>query len=141
MECWILRTNGTIKRIRISDKKDSFDFEDGKYFVIEKHIINKKFLHFFYKPMLIYIEGFSEPLGLNNIVKKKREVQVKNKESGKMETKEIEDDTILIDAFSIHNLADRENLSVLTDTSMTKVDMIVLFMLFICIVASVAGAM
>jgi len=122
MECWILRTNKTIKRKRVSNKKDSFSFEGGTYYVIKDNVLLKKSLLGF-KSILFYIENYSEPLSLTNIKKKK----------GK------DADTVLIDAKSIHNLTSRELLSVLTKTSFSKVELLLMGLLILNLLISIAS--
>lgn len=125
MRCLILRTNRTLKKKNVSNKKDSFEFEDGKYFVEQdKVILTKGF--FGWKPCLIYKEGISVPIGFDTIQ------QIKNDKGDKV-------DTILIDAFSVHNLTSRELLSVLTKTSFTKMETLIIVMLALNILIGIIG--
>lgn len=125
--CFILRTNRTMAYKKIRSNVDSFTFEEGKYFVVsDKVMLDKRF--FGYRPILLYKEGIPEPLGLTNILK----AESKNKD-------EInpEEETILIDAFTIHNLTSRELLSVLTKTSFTRMEMVIIVFLILNVVLTI----
>jgi len=120
VECWILRTNKTVKKKRISNKRDSFRFEGGTYYIIKENTMLKKGL-IGYKPLLLYLENFSEPLSLENVEKRK----------GKGET-------VLIDAKSIHNLTSRELLSVLTKTTFTRTELLLIGLIILNLLLSIA---
>lgn len=116
--CLIIRTNRSLKRYKINEKADSFNFEGGTYYVRSDRVMLEKKI-FGFKPILLYKEGIPEPLALENIKK------VTNSETGE------EDETVLIDAKSIHNLTSRELLSVLTKTSFSRIEMFIIVMLIL----------
>lgn len=123
LTCFILRTNRTMAYKKIKGDVDSFTFEEGKYFVVsDKVMLDKRF--FGYRPILLFKEGIPEPLGLTNIKKLQEE-----------DTEE----TILIDAWSIHNLTSRELLSVLTKTSFSRIEMAILVFLILNVLISLIG--
>ena len=112
VDCLILRTNRTLKKKRVDNKKDSFTFEKGTYYILKDRVVLiKAFIG--WKPCLIYKEGLSEPLGFENIIMAKTK-------NGKNE------DHVLIDANSIHNLTSRELLKVITDTKMSATEMLLM---------------
>ena len=112
VDCLILRTNRTLKKKRVNNKKDRFTFEKGTYYILkDKVILIKAFIG--WKPCLIYKEGLSEPLGFDNIL------MAKTKEGNNA-------DHVLIDANSIHNLTSKELLRVITDTTMSTTDMLLI---------------
>ena len=121
--CLIIRTNRSLKRYKINEKADSFVFEGGTYYVRSDRVLLEKKL-FTFKPILLYKEGIPEPLALDNIKK------ILNVETGE------EDETVLIDAKSIHNLTSRELLSVLTKTSFSRIELFIMVMLILNIMFS-----
>lgn len=125
--CFILRTNRTMAYKKIKSNVDAFEFEEGKYFVVsDKVMLDKRFLG--YRPILLYKEGIPEPLGLTNILKKPSDDKDKANE---------EEETVLIDAWSIHNLTSRELLSVLTKTSFTRMEMLIIVFLILNVVLTI----
>lgn len=131
--CLIMRSNRTIKIKKIGLRKDSFNFEDGVYFVNADRVLLKKGFPFGHRPMLIYKEGISQPLGFNDIMKRKR--KIKDEETGK--TSEIEDDTVLIDARSLHKLASEHVLGFLTKSSTRKLITAVLIVVIFTLIVTI----
>ena len=126
IKCFILRTNNTIKKTRVRESRDVFSFEEGKYFIQSDKVMLYKGLLFF-KPFLFYKEGYSEPICFDNVEK------VIHKDA---DGKEINDDTVLIDAQSIHNLTSKELLNVLAKVSLSKFEMLILFVVIINLLIS-----
>lgn len=155
--CMILRTNRTMTQKKVKDKEDDFKFEGGLYYVRrEKVFLFKTAIRGKIKPTLLYIEGVSDPLYLDNLKlkvytekiplfdeKTKKPLLDKNdKQLYKMDGKNfvmrmvrtIED--IFIDARAIHNLTDKKILAVLSaQASVTapEIILIVLVIIGICI--------
>ena len=108
--CLMLRTNRTFKSKKVALSKDTFNFEGGTYYINSDRIYLMK-RWFRYKPVLVFKEGISQPIGFTDIIKKqvKKDVikKVKNKDGSITEITEnklVDDDTVLIDARSIHRL-------------------------------------
>lgn len=131
ISCYIMRENKTLKVKKVRTKADSFKFEHGVYYIQDDKIILYKGL-IGWKPILIFKEGYSEALSFDNVIKRPK---LKN---GKI----IEDDTVLIDATSIHNLTSRELLDVLAKTTLTKTELIMLIAIIfnLLVTLGIAGA-
>lgn len=106
--CIILKKNDTIKYKKVNDKFEEFIYNEGTYYIKRDKIKLKKGIKF-YKPYLLYVEGISEPLSFNNI------------------QKDEDDETILIDAKSIHSMTSEKILSVLSSSRMSSRDKLILF--------------
>lgn len=127
--CLMLRSNRTMKRKRIKDKADDFKFEGGLYFVKrEKVFLWSKGLSGKQVPHLLYLEGVSEPIYIDNFrfktYTKLMPMLDKNNrpildEKGKPLMQEKEYTTmsdIFIDSRAIHNMTDKKILDVLSAT-------------------------
>lgn len=142
--CYILRKSKTLKIVKKKDEINSFTFERGKYYLNEDKIFLRKrgILIKRYVPCLFYIEGISEPLALNNIQKRK---VPKVDETGQIETDKdgntimVDDETVLINAFNIHDMTSSDMLSVLTSTNMTKTDKLFIGLLILNLLVTIAG--
>lgn len=119
--CYIIRTNRTMALKRVHEKKDDFKFEGGTYYIKPDKIILQKMVAM-HRPMLIYIENYAEPIGIGSIEKKKV----------------TGDETILIDAKSIHNLTSRKLLSVLAGDKLTGRELFIIVLLIINFIATVS---
>ena len=136
--CIIMRSNRTLKLKKVGLRKDSFNFEDGVYFINSDRVCLKKNFLFGHKPVLLYKEGISQPLGFNDIIKKQKEQTdkdgkvIKDKKGNAVM---IDDETILIDARSLHKLASEHILGFLTRSSTKKLLMaIIIISLFTLII-------
>jgi len=130
--CIMIRKNKTIKYKRINDKYDSFEFEGGRYYIRKDKILLKhKPLSRTYISTLIYIEGISEPLSLKNIEKKAEY----DKDGNLIK----DDETILIDAKSIHNITSEKILSVLSSEKMSTKDKFILISVWFAIILIIAS--
>lgn len=159
----ILRTNRTIGRKRIPDKKDDFIYEDGTYFIRkEKVIIDKTSVRGKLKPTLLYVEGISDPLYLDNmkfkeyiedvpvldqkgkpIIEEVRsydgKISYRNKTEKKV-IKKLED--IFIDARAIHNMTDKkilQDLSTESDVTISQIVVIVITLITMVICIGILG--
>lgn len=113
--CIMVRKNKTLKYKKVKDKYDDFVFEDGTYYIRkDKILLKKKVFSFNYRSYLLFIEGISEPITFDNIEKKDKE-----------------DNTVLIDARSIHKITSDKILSVLSSSRLTTRDKLLIFGLVI----------
>ena len=142
-QCLILRTNRTMARKNVKDSSDDFIFEEGTYFIRkEKVFLWKTSIRGKIKPTLLYIEGISDPLYLDNLKLKEHIENIplldeKNNpildEKGKQKftkkiIKTLED--IFIDSRAIHNMTDKKLLIDLSaQPSISSMDIITLILL------------
>ena len=142
-QCLILRTNRTMARKNVKDSSDDFIFEEGTYFIRkEKVFLWKTSIRGKIKPTLLYIEGISDPLYLDNLKLKEHIENIplldeKNNpildEKGKQKftkkiIKKLED--IFIDSRAIHNMTDKKLLIDLSaQPSISSMDIITLILL------------
>lgn len=129
LTCYILRANRTFKKKKFNLKRDDFDFEGGKYYIDSDRIYLMKDW-FRYQPVLIFKEGISQPIGFQDIKKR----QIKDAD-GKL----IDDDTVLIDARSIHRLTSESILGFLTKSPTKTLLTIILVALVMNILISLVG--
>lgn len=147
--CMILRTNRTLGKIKVKDNQDDFKFEEGLYFIQrEKVFLNKVgWIRKKIRPTLLYMEGVSQPLYLDNLKIKEyyedvpildeKGKPIKN-EDGTFKTenklvKKLED--IFIDARAIHNMVAKKILSVLSASDDMEIkDYVILILLIVSIV-------
>lgn len=146
----MMRTNRTFKVVKVGLKKDNFTFEDGIYYINSDRIFLMK-RWFRYKPILIFKEGVSQPIGFYDIIKRKvmKMVKVIDEDTGKPKTdkegneieieKEIEDDTVLIDARTLHKLASEFVLGFLTKSRAKTLLTIAIILIFINLLISIGG--
>jgi hypothetical protein len=152
-QCFILRTNRTMGRKYVKDKDDTFDFEGGTYFIEkEKVFIWKLNIRNKIRPTLLYIEGVSQALYLDNIKIKEyledvvitdKQNKIVFKEDGKTpktEKKRVKHITdIFIDARSIHNMTDKKiltDLSAQPDIKASEIIIIILLVVSICLIVA-----
>lgn len=152
--CIILRNNRTLGRKKIKDSDDDFIFEDGTYFVRrERVIIDKSSIRGTPRPTLIYVEGISDPIYLDNFKFKEyyEDVPVKDKNGNifinvatkkpithKTLSKTLSD--IFIDARAIHHMTDKKILSVLSASEdIGTKDIIILVLLLVGIIIGIIG--
>jgi hypothetical protein len=148
----VIRKNRTMRSKRISEKKDEFNFEKGRYYIQPDKVIFKKVL-FWAKPFLLYFEGVPIPIGIENI------------HPIKIDFEELQDDEILtmtetdkeiyhmsymlymehrkteimINSQSIHDLVSTDVLSVLTKKTMSPFELVLLALVILTLLMSIAG--
>jgi hypothetical protein len=140
------------KRV-IKDSADDFDFEKGLYFVHrEKVFLWKTAIRGKIRPTLLYIEGISDPLYLDNLRikeyfefvplldEKTNKIIIDEKTNKpkllKKSVKKIED--IFIDSRAIHNMTDKKILDVLSaQADITGTEIILIVLMVVCIIIGI----
>lgn len=127
----ILRNTGTLGKKQIRENLDSFTFEKGTYYPQKTAIFLKKGI-LGYKPHMLFVEGYSLPLDVNNVQVNEKEIIINGK---KIKSKEP---CPFIDSFSIHKLTDRKLLGVLA-SGIYSFDIIVIILLLLITVLSIGN--
>lgn len=148
--CNIIRTNRTMGHKKVKDKCDDFKFEGGLYFVRREKIFldKKRKLIGKIKPTLLYLEGVSDPLYIDNLSIKEYYDEIpildnnnnvlldpvtKRPLTKKQKSHKLED--IFIDSRAIHNLTDKKILDVLSATpEIGKIETITFLLLGLIII-------
>lgn len=131
----IIRKNRTMKSKRINNKKDEFNFEDGRYYIQPDKVIFKQVL-FWAKPFLLYFEGIPIPIGIEEI---KSNVDTNNKKELTAEELKNAKTEILINSRSIHDLVSTDVLSVLTKKTLSNFELLLLGLVILTFLVSIAG--
>lgn len=112
----------------ININKKDFTYHGGIYFIKREKIVLRRGI-FFYTPYSIYIEGYSEPLDLNNIEIK----QIKDKDGNVIDIPQ----NIFINAVAIHEMTSRKLLSVLVNDAISTFELLLIILMFGCLIASI----
>ena len=112
----MLMKNKQMKRFKVSDEKGSFTYDRADY-----NIDPRKIFYYKRKPTLLYFEGYSEPLGFEDI-------SIKGK--------------IVLSAEDIHSFASKRMLKVLAESSteeklMNYINIATLVLVVITLIATV----
>lgn len=131
----VIRKNRTMKRKKVSEKADKFEFEKGHYYIQPEKVIFKK-MFLFAKPFLLYFEGIPIPIGIEEI-----QTDVKGKMKGDLTKSDMAkaDMNILINAQNIHDLVSTDVLTVLTKKTLSPFEWILLALLVLTFLVSCAG--
>jgi hypothetical protein len=115
-----IRKNRTMAVFKVREKLDDFTYEDGLYYVKPEKLILKKG-RIGHKPYMFYVEGISEPISIENIFKRQ------------------DDNAVLIDAQSIHDLTSTKILDVLSKNTLDKKDAILIGMSFLILILTIVS--
>jgi hypothetical protein len=131
---------------KVKDKCDNFNFEGGLYFIQREKVFMTYNLRGKIKPSLLFIEGISTPIFIDNIkitehieyeIDDKTKKFKLDKDNKKIQLKKQLCD-IFIDARAIHNMTDKKILDVLsaTDDISTK-DIVIIILIVVILIISV----
>lgn len=116
---FLMRENKSVKRIKLSAEKTEFKYKKGKYYLQERgcFLKNKKIY-------LFYFEGIPNPISFDNISDE--------------EVKEGEEAELKIDSTVIKDMTEKDFLNALTQTSVDKIDMLLLMLIVLSLGVSMA---